>query len=291
MQQPLILIKGAGDLATGAAHRLATCGFAVAMLEIPQPTVIRRTVAFAEAVYKGKFTVEGITAILAKSPAEIKNLSQEGKIAVLVDPGWMALKVLRPAVVLDAILAKKNLGTSLGDAPIVIGMGPGFTAGTDVHAVVETKRGHDLGKVIYSGSAIPNTGIPGNIGGYSSERLLKSPAGGIFLGKRKIGDMVEVGDIIATVGNTHVRAAISGVIRGLLHDGLQIPKNFKIGDIDPRGESANCFTISDKARSVAGGVLEAVLYFMTRGEWQWMQNSGQPLRKRVHRKNLQLSLP
>lgn len=291
MQRPLIIIKGAGDLATGVAHRLATSGFAIAMLEIPQPTVIRRTVAFAEAVYQGKVTVEGVTATLADSPMEIKKLSHEGKIAVLVDPRWLAVQVLRPTIVVDAILAKKNLGTSIDHAPIVIGMGPGFTAGTDVHAVVETKRGHDLGKVIYSGSAIPNTGIPGNIGGYSSERLLKSPADGIFIGIRKIGDMVEVGDIVATVGNCYVRATIPGIIRGLLHDGLEIPKGFKIGDIDPRGESANCFTISDKARSVGGGVLEAVLYFMTRGKWTWMQNSGQPFRKHVHEKNLQLSLP
>jgi len=202
MNDNLILIKGAGDLASGVAHRLAICGFPVVMLEVPKPTVIRRTVSFAEAVFLKKYPVEGITAKLANSPSEVAEIVNSGKVAVLVDPEWSAISLLQPAAVIDAIIAKKNLGTSLSDAPVVIGLGPGYTAGVDVHAVVETQRGHHLGRVIYSGSAAPNTGVPGEIGGYSTERLLRSPAEGIFHGVLEIGDMVKKGDLIAKVGET-----------------------------------------------------------------------------------------
>lgn len=281
MPGELVIIKGAGDLATGVAHRLARCGFSIVMLEIPEPTVIRRTVAFAEAIYQGEFTVEGITAKLAGSPREIRDILDSGKIALLVDPRWSSLKILQPLAVVDAILAKRNLGTSMADAPVVIGLGPGFTAGRDVHAVVETQRGHDLGRVIFSGSAVPNTGIPGEIGGYSSERLLRSPAEGIFLGIRKIGDVVNAGDVVAMVGNTPVYAAIPGILRGLLKSGLTVTKGFKIGDIDPRCARENCFTISDKARSVAGGVLEALIHLLTRGEGLWMPSLKQHCKQPV----------
>ncbi len=281
MPGQLVIIKGAGDLATGVAHRLARCGFAIVMLEIPEPTVIRRTVAFAEAIYQGEFTVEGITAKLGGSPQETRGILDSGKIAVLVDPQWSALKTLQPAAVVDAIIAKKNLGTSRDDAPVVIGLGPGFTAGEDVHAVVETQRGHDLGRVIFSGSAIPNTGIPGDIGGYRSERLLRSPAAGVFRGVREIGDVVNPGDVVALVGDTPVPAAIPGVLRGLLRRGLTVTKGFKVGDIDPRCTKENCFTISDKARSVAGGVLEALIHLLVRGEGLWMPSSKQHCKQSV----------
>lgn len=281
MPRPMVIIKGAGDLATGVAHRLVCCGFSVVMLDIPEPTVIRRTVAFAEAIYQKEHTVEGITAALARSSREVNGILKMRKVAVIVDPQWLAVKKLQPVAVIDAILAKRNLGTSMDDAPIVIGLGPGFTAGLDVQAVVETKRGHDLGKVLYSGSAIPDTGIPGDIGGYSAERLLLSPSEGIFQSIRKIGDIVQAGDIVAFVGKEPVLATIPGVLRGLLHSGLKVTKGFKIGDIDPRGNRLNCFTISDKARSVAGGVLEAIIHFITKGESSWIQNSGPPLKEFV----------
>ncbi len=260
MSGELVIIKGAGDLATGVAHRLARSRYGVLMLEIAQPTVIRRTVSFAEAVYLGECQVEGMTAKLAESAWAAAAIIEAGKIAVLVDPEWKSLKTLNPRAVVDAIIAKRNLGTKLSDAPVVIGVGPGFTAGMDVHAVVETERGHDLGRVILSGTASPDTGIPGEIGGYGVERLIRSPAGGIFQGIRQIGDVVKAGETVATVDRTPVKAAIDGVLRGLLRSGLRVNPGFKVGDVDPRCTREHCFTISDKARSVAGGVLEALLH-------------------------------
>lgn len=260
----LILIKGAGDLATGTAHRLASCGFPIVMLEVPEPTVIRRTVSFAEAVFQREYPVEGITAKLADSSAEVEVIVNSGKIAILVDPQWSAVNLLKPAAVIDAIIAKKNLGTSMSEAPVVIGLGPGFTAGVNVHAVVETQRGHYLGRVIYSGEAAPNTGTPGEIGGYSTERLLRSPAEGIFHGVREIGDMVKPGELVAKVGEAPLYASIPGVLRGLLRSGLSVTKGFKVGDIDPRYTRDHCFTLSDKARSVAGGALEALISLQRR---------------------------
>lgn len=269
MLRPLVIIKGAGDLATGVAHRLACCGFSIVMLEIPKPTVIRRTVAFAEVIYTKDHTVEGITATLAQSLDEVTDILNQGKIAVLVDPQWISIKALKPIAIVDAILAKKNLGTNLKEAPIVIGLGPGFLVGKDVHAIIETKRGHQLGKVISFGSAIPDTGIPGDIGGYSKERIVRSPSEGIFKGKKEIGDIVVKGDLIATIGNSPIYASISGILRGLLHNDLYITKGFKVGDIDPRDVKDHCFTISDKARSVGGGVLEALLHFLNREGKLW----------------------
>lgn len=258
----LVVIKGAGDIATGIAHRFSRCGFKVVMLEKRQPTVIRRTVSFAEAVYRGRITVEGITAELADSPEKAPGLLEAGKIPVVVDPGWNFVKNTTPAVVVDAIIAKKNLGTSMGEAPVVIGLGPGFTAGIDVHAVVETQRGHNLGRVLLEGSAAPDTGVPGNIAGYSSERLLRSPGRGIFSALNEIGDFVENGRTVATVEGVPVKAAISGVLRGILKSGLFVGEGMKVGDIDPRGLRENCYTISDKSRAVAGGALEAAMFLL-----------------------------
>ncbi len=260
MSGELVIIKGAGDLATGVAHRLARSRYGVLMLEIPEPTVIRRTVSYAEAVYQGECMVEGITAQLAESAQAAAAIIGAGKIAVLVDPAWESLKTLKPKALVDAIIAKRNLGTKISDAPVVIGLGPGFVAGKDVHAVVETERGHDLGRVILSGAAHPDTGIPGEVGGYGVERLLRSPASGTFQGIGQIGDVVKAGETVAMVDGTPVTTVIGGVLRGLLCSGLRVNPGFKVGDVDPRCTRDNCFTISDKARSVAGGVLEALLH-------------------------------
>jgi len=261
----LVLIKGAGDLASGTAHRLARCGYAVVMLDIGQPTVIRRPVSFAEAIYQGTCTVEGVTAELAAGPEQIRAVLAKGHIAVAVDQDWTLVSALKPAAVIDAVLAKTNLGTAIDEAPVVIGLGPGFTAGVDVHAVVETKRGHNLGRVILTGAAEPNTGIPGVIGGFGAERVLRAPAAGIFQPRREIGAQVVKGELVALVEDVPLTATIDGVLRGLLKSGLTVHQGMKVGDIDPRAEREHCFTISDKSRSVAGGALEALLYLTVGG--------------------------
>ncbi|MGI6284774.1 hypothetical protein MHOCP_19810 [Moorella humiferrea] len=258
----LVVIKGAGDLASGVAHRLYKAGFAVIMTEVPRPTAIRRTVAFAEAVYAGRVTVEGVTAGLAAGPEEALDKTRKGEIAILVDPEAKVIKALRPEIVVDAIMAKTNLGTRMDQAPIVIALGPGFIAGRDAHAVVETKRGHYLGRVIWEGEALPNTGIPGEVAGFSEERVLRAPADGVFKGLKTIGVAVTAGETVAVVGKVPLYARIDGVLRGILHDGLEVHKGMKVGDIDPRGERDYCFTISDKARAIAGGVLEAILHLL-----------------------------
>ncbi len=258
-----ILIKGAGDLATGVALRLVRSGFAVLMTEIEKPTAVRRTVSFSEAVYNGSATVEGVTAHLLKNTNEALNTLAKGSVAVIVDESTAILKDsnYRPDVVIDAIVAKKNTGTKITDAITVIALGPGFTAGVDCHCVIETMRGHTLGRVIYEGSAIENTGIPGEIGGFSKERIIRSFAEGFFYSPRQIGDSVKKGDVVAYVNNTEIVSALDGIIRGLLPNGLLVKKGMKCGDIDPRCEKAHCFTASDKALAIGGGVLEAILYF------------------------------
>ncbi|VBB06678.1 Hypothetical protein LUCI_1914 [Lucifera butyrica] len=253
-----VIIKGAGDIATGIACRLYRSGFRVVMTEIFRPTVIRRTVAFAEAVYEGRTEVEGITAVRTE-PDRVEESLDAGLIPVLVDPEASSARRIACVALVDAILAKKNTGTALSDAPVVIAIGPGFIAGKDVHAVIETMRGHYLGRVILAGSALPNTGAPGEIGGYTVERVLRAPAGGIFRGLRRIGDAVRSGDAIAMVDGQTVPATIDGILRGLLHDGLKVYRGMKIGDIDPRCKPEHCFSVSDKARAVGGGVLEAIL--------------------------------
>lgn len=256
----LVVIKGGGDLASGVAHRLHQAGFQVIITEIARPTVIRRTVAFASAVYDNKVTVEGVTARLVDEAAAALAVTRQGDIAVIVDPRAEIIKAVKPEIVVDAILAKTNLGTTKDDASIVIALGPGFCAGRDVHAVVETKRGHFLGRVIWQGEAAANTGVPGLIEGYGAERVLRAPADGIFQVCRAIGDLVAAGETVATVDGIPMKATINGVLRGLLHDGLQVSKGMKAGDVDPRGQRDHCFTISDKARAIAGGVLEAILH-------------------------------
>ncbi|AKX94828.1 selenium-dependent molybdenum cofactor biosynthesis protein YqeB [Neomoorella thermoacetica] len=260
MARELVVIKGAGDLASGVAHRLHQSGFQVIMTEIPRPTVIRRAVAFAEAVYSGEITVEGVTARLVSDPEGALRVTWQGEVAVLVDPRAEVIAALKPRVVVDAILAKTNLGTRIDQAPIVIALGPGFTAGTDAHAVIETQRGHYLGRVIWQGAAAANTGIPGEVMGYREERVLRAPVAGIFKSCKAIGDSVKAGETVATVNDVPLRAQIGGVLRGVLHDGLEVTAGQKAGDVDPRGERDYCFTISDKARAIGGGVLEAILH-------------------------------
>jgi xanthine dehydrogenase accessory factor len=255
----LVIIKGAGDLATGVAHRLFRSGFQVVMTELPQPTVIRRTVAFADAVFSGEAAVEGVTAVKTEA-AEVLQVLSRGNIPVVVDPAGLIIKELKPWAVVDAILAKKNTGTKLTDAPIVVGVGPGFTAGGDVHLVVETARGHYLGRVIEQGGTLPDSGVPGDIGGFTSERILRAPQSGVFTAALSITGTVAAGDIVGYVDGCPVEAGLAGVLRGLLHDGLRVAAGMKIGDIDPRGKADYCYSISDKARAIGGGVLEALLY-------------------------------
>lgn len=255
----LTLIRGAGDLASGIALRLWRAGFDVVMTEIARPTTIRRTVAFSEAVLRGETAVEGVTAKRAENAAEARRLLDDGILPVLVDPECACREELRPDALVDAILAKRNLGTAMADAPVVVGVGPGFTAGVDCHAVVETMRGHTLGRAIYEGPALPNTNIPGLIGGYAGERVLRAPADGVFAGTHKIGDVVAEGETVGFVAGQPMVCTIGGVLRGLIADGVPVRKGMKAGDVDPRGEPAYCYTSSDKALAVGGGVLEAIL--------------------------------
>lgn len=256
----MVLIKGAGDLATGIAYRLKKSGFDVVMTEIHKPTTVRRTVAFSQAVFDNEIVIEGIKGVKVNNINEIYEEIREGNIPIIIDEKAEIIKELRPDVVVDAIIAKKNLGTSIEDAPIVIGVGPGFEAKVDCHLVVETKRGHYLGKVIEEGSAIPNTGVPGNIGGYTKERIIRASSNGKIKPVVAIGDFVKKGDIVAYIDGIEVLAEIDGIVRGMLQEGIEVFKGMKSGDIDPRCEKDHCFTISDKARSIGGGVLEAIMY-------------------------------
>lgn len=274
-KKDLIVVRGAGDLATGTIHRLKKAGFRLLVLEAEHPAAIRRQVALSEAVYAGSARVEDVEAVrmdvdLAEKKnrkellePEMERIWKKDGVPVLVDPVGLSIAALRPAVVVDAILAKKNLGTTKEMAPLVIALGPGFTAGEDVDVVIETKRGHNLGRVIRSGSAVPNTGIPGIIGGYGKERVMHAQAEGILRNAASIGDIVEARAVIAEIetenGTVPVEASFSGLLRGLIRDGYPVTKGFKIADIDPRKEELqNCFTISDKARCIAGSVLEVI---------------------------------
>ena len=298
----LIICRGAGDLATGIIHRMHRAGHRVIALETDYPAAIRRQVSFCEAVYDGSAAVEGVTARLVPALADaesdtetysgendtpaahivsekwdssaIEAVLEAGEVPLLIDPKGESIALLKPDVVVDAIIAKKNLGTTIDMAPLVIGVGPGFTAGQDVHLVIESMRGHNLARIITDGMAQPNTGVPGNIAGFTSERVIHAPAAGYIHDVRKIGDIVQKGDEIARIypdkesydnalsEYVPVNATITGIIRGLIREGYYFRKGFKIADIDPReSEITNCFTISDKARSIAGSVLEAVSAF------------------------------
>ena len=263
LPSPLVIVRGAGDISTGTIHRLFKAGFDVLVLETERPSAIRRRVAFSEAVYDGAATVEGVTATRIADTGEISATLARGKVPLLVDPSGESIRLLRPAAVVDAILAKRNLGTSMDMAPLTVALGPGFMAGRDVRYVIETMRGHDLGRIIASGSATPNTGVPGMIGGYGAERVIHAPAAGVFRLLRDIGSVVEAGEAVGCIatpeGDVPVRAKIAGLLRGILRDGYTVPKGFKLADVDPRlDQLKNCATISDKARCIAGSVLELV---------------------------------
>jgi xanthine dehydrogenase accessory factor len=273
------VVKGGGDLGSGVAWRLHRCGFRVLVAETARPTAIRRAVAFASAVYDGAISVDDVTAQLAADEAGVAAAWDSDQVPVVVDPGAALVDHLRPRAVVDAIMAKANTGTRISDAPIVVALGPGFTAGHDCHAVVETNRGHNLGRVILEGSAEPNTGVPGIVGGKSARRVLKAPTAGVFRGVRAIGDLVAEGEVVAYVQEESIRARLDGVVRGLLHDGLQVKAGMKVGDVDPRGVVDHCFSISDKALAVAGGVVEAILYLTQQGgrKWESIAPGGVPL--------------
>jgi xanthine dehydrogenase accessory factor len=254
-----ILVKGAGEMGTGVAHTLWQAHLKVWMAEIPNPLAVRRGVSFCEAIYEGTKEVEGVLAKYVPSEDEIHPTWKEGMIPVLIDPEAKSRETLMPHVLVDAILAKKNLGTKITDAPFVIGLGPGFTARRHVHVVIETQRGHDLGRLIFDGEAEPDTGIPGEILGFSEERVLRAPSAGVFRAYKKIGDLVKEGETVATVGDFPVKARVDGVLRGIVRNGTHLAEMMKAGDIDPRGKRAHCSSISDKARAIAGSVLKAIL--------------------------------
>lgn len=280
--RPWILVRGAGDLATGVILRLYRSGFRVAALECGNPSAIRRRASFCEAVWTGEACVEGVSCHLAETPGQAADIWSQGKIPLLVDETASCVRELQPAALIDVILAKRNLGTDRSMAPITIGAGPGFTAGKDVDAVVETMRGHFLGRVIWEGQAIPNTGIPGKIQGFGAERVIHAPAAGrLSFVKDETGNWIDIGAIvkkgqtIAMIEGTPVKASLDGVLRGLIREGFPVKKGLKIADIDPRLEQAGfCGTVSDKASAVAGGVLEALMELAFHRQIRLLQPAG-----------------
>lgn len=255
----LVVIRGAGDIATGIALRLFRARIQVVMTDLECPTAIRRTVCFSQAIPDGETAVEGVTAKRAETPAQVLALLEQRIVPVLADPEGHCISTLKPDGVVDAILAKENLGTRITDARVVIGVGPGFTVGEDCHAVVETMRGHYLGRVFYTGSAQPNTGIPGLIGGFAGERVLRAPVDGMFHPLRRIGDQVKEGETAAMVDGQPMVCTLTGILRGILPEGTPVYKGMKAGDIDPRCKLEHCCCASDKALAIGGGVLEALL--------------------------------
>lgn len=257
--EPVVLIKGAGEVASGVAHRLFRSHFPVCLTEIAQPKAVSRGVAFCEAIYDGEKEVEGVVAKLVTSREEILKAWEERELPLIVDPEASIKDILHPGVLVDAIMAKRNLGTSITDAPLVIGLGPGFHVGRDVHLVVETNWSENLGRVILEGEAEKDTGIPIPVGGLTFERVLYAPTRGLFLTDKQIGDVVAAGELVASVGAQAVAAEIGGVIRALLRSGIEVEKGIKLGEVDPSGSKEVCFQIRGKIRSIAGGVLEGIL--------------------------------
>ena len=256
----IVIVRGGGDLGTAVAYRLFKAGYKVVVLDIEKPSTIRRAVSFSEAIYSGEIIVEGVQAVLAKDIDQIYQAMDYDFIPVYIDPEGKIIEEIRPFAVVDCIIAKKNLGTTKKLAGITIGVGPGFEAGVDVDLVIESKRGHYLGKVIHKGMAAVNTGIPGNTMGFTEERILRAGASGIIKNFYDIGDTVEKGDTLCEIDGVPTLAEISGILRGMIKEGIYVEKGLKIGDIDPRGIREYAFTISDKALSIGGGVLEAIMY-------------------------------
>lgn len=256
--KPSVVVRGGGDIASGTIYRLWKAGYPVVVTEIAIPTMIRREVSYGNAVHRGEMIVERQTSRFV-SLSEVQTTLEAGIIPVVTESYDKVLEAVKPIIVVDAILAKRNLGTTAEDAPLVIGLGPGFTAGENVDVVIETMRGHTLGRCIYEGSALPNTGIPGEIGGHSALRVMHAPTEGLFTAKCHIGDTVGANEIIGYVEDIPIRTPIDGILRGILMNGLMVHKGLKLADVDPRCEEGHCFTISDKALAIAGGVLEAIL--------------------------------
>jgi xanthine dehydrogenase accessory factor len=255
-----VLIRGAGEVASGIAHRLHQCHMRVLMTEIAAPTAVRRTVAFAEAIYRGCHAIEDVKSRRVATVDEAQKLWDGDIIPIFVDPGATIRREVKPAVIVDAIMAKKVGNTTISDASLVVGIGPGFVVGENAHAVVESNRGYYLGRVIWHGAAEPDTGVPAPVAGYTATRVLRAPRNGLFRAIRDIGDIVQEGEIVAEVDSMPLAAGLFGVIRGMLHDAVQVEAGIKVGDIDPRGEREYCYTISDKARAIGGGVVEAILH-------------------------------
>lgn len=261
----IIIVRGGGDIASGTINRLHNMGFKVLVLEIPNPNFIRRKVCYGEAVYEGEFTLENAVSKFAHNLEEIYSIWEEGKIPVYIDPDMKILQEIHPDALVDGILAKKNLGMSKDLAPITIALGPGFEAGKDADAVIETNRGHNLGRIIYEGRASENTGIPGIINGYGRERVIYAPASGILKIVHDIGSVVKKDEIIAYIDNKPVYASLTGLIRGMIREGSFVKEGLKISDIDPREDQLkNCWTISDKARTISGGTAEALFFLLNK---------------------------
>lgn len=261
-----VIIRGGGDLASGIAYKLYKAGYRVVILEIDKPLTVRRTVAFSEAVYEGQVEVEGIKGVLAKDLKDIYSILDKGHIPVYIDGKGDIIDKIKPLAVVDAIIAKKNLGTHRGMAPITIGVGPGFEAGIDVDLVIESNRGPNLGKVITKGKAEKNTGLPAPVMGYAEERVLRAPTSGIVKAFHRIGDLIKKGETICQVGDEKLVANFDGILRGMIKEGLMVEKGLKIGDIDPRCRRELAFTISDKARAIGDGVLKALEYIRLQRE-------------------------
>ena len=271
LRGPIVLVRGAGELATGVGWTLAKAGLRVLMTEVGQPLMVRWPVCFGTAIAEGKWEVEGVQALLASEPGACSRLWDLGEVPIFIDPDLQTLPEIKPVVVIDAIMAKRNLGTNRDMAPLTIGLGPGFSAGIDVDLVLETNRGHNLSRLIYEGMAEPNTGVPGEIGGVAAERVVYSPQAGVFSPLKKIGEHVSAGEVLGTIrgeqgGEAEVRARIAGMLRGLLRAGTYVREKVKTGDIDPRGERDYCFTLSEKARAIGGAALLAVVEWERHGQ-------------------------
>lgn len=264
-----VVVRGAGDIATGVIQKLAHAGFDVYALESEKPSAIRRKVALSEAVYDGEAKVEDIVGVLVKDEAAAKAALKDSRVPILIDPTLSSLSWIKPLALIDAVIAKKNTALKMDMAPVTVALGPGFVAGKDCDVVIETQRGHAQGTLIFQGETEKNTGVPGPIGGYTLERVIRAPHAGVLKAIRQIGDIVTAGDDLLMVGETVVSAPISGVVRGMLRDGYEVIKGTKLSDIDPRlEEQKNCYTISDKARALGGATLEAVILLLRqKGLW------------------------
>lgn len=264
LEPHLVIVRGAGDLGSAVGACLHSVGFRVIITETEQPMAVRRAVSFSDAVYDGQAQVEGIVAMRADAPEDSGPILDRDAIAVIVDAGAGSVGQLKPLAVVDAIMAKRNLGVPMSPGAMLIALGPGFVAGRDAHAVIETQRGHALGRIIWEGAAAPDTGIPGSILGHAADRVLRAPADGVIEWRACIGDLVRAGEWIGHVNAQPIAAPFDGALRGAIRSHLHVTAGTKIGDVDPRGDSAACFTISDKARAIAGATLQALLILMRR---------------------------